>query len=76
MPLLRPTSRVLEYLAQFADAAAVIAAVQERQILPMLPRRIVADDGTVVWAMINGRTGEMIEGDIEPPRFWELTGAR
>jgi 8-oxo-dGTP pyrophosphatase MutT (NUDIX family) len=76
MPLLRPTSRVLEYLAQFADAAAVIAAVHERQILPMLPRRIVADDGTVMWAMINGRTGEMIEGDIEPPRFWELTGAR
>ena len=76
MPLLRPTSRVLEYLAQFADAAAVLAAVQERQIVPMLPRRIVSDDGTVMWAMINGRTGELIEGDIEPPRFWEMTGAR
>ena len=76
MPLLRPTSRVLEYLAQFADAAAVLSAVQQRQILPMLPRRIVSHDGTVMWAMINGRTGEIIEGDIEPPRFWELTGAR
>ena len=76
MPLLRPTSRVLEYLTQFADARAVIAAVHERTILPMLPRRVVADDGSVVWAMVNGRSGEMIEGDIEPPRFWELTGLR
>ena len=76
MPLLRPTSRVLEYLGQFSDSLAVIAAVQERPILPMLPRRVVADDGSVVWAMVNGRTGDLIEGDVEPPRFWELTGAR
>lgn len=76
MPLLRPTSRVLEYLAQFNDAATVIAAVQERLILPMLPRRMVADDGSVAWAMVNGRTGDLIEGDVEPPRFWELTGIR
>ena len=76
MPLLRPTSRVLEYLCQFSDAGAVIAAVQERGIVPMLPRRLVADDGSVVWAMVNGRTGELIEGDVEPPRFWELTGIR
>jgi 8-oxo-dGTP pyrophosphatase MutT (NUDIX family) len=76
MPLLRPTSRVLEYLGQFSDSASVIAAVQERPILPMLPRRIVADDGSVVWAMVNGRTGDLIEGDVEPPRFWEVTGAR
>ena len=74
MPLLRPTSRVLEFLAQFDDAAAVVAAVQARHIQPMLPRRIVSDDGGVVWAMVNGRTGEIIEGDIEPPRLWELTG--
>ena len=76
MPLLRPTSRVLEYLSQFSDSLAVIAAVQERPIVPMLPRRIVADDGSVIWAMVNGRTGDLIEGDVEPPRFWELTGAR
>ncbi len=76
MPLLRPTSRVLEYLGGFADSASVIGAVQERLIRPMLPRRMVADDGTVAWAMVNGRTGDLIEGDVEPPRFWELTGAR
>ena len=71
MKLLRPTTRVLEYLTDFATVEDLLASARTRPIRPLLPERTVHPDGSDSWAIIDDRTGAVLEADVPPPRFWE-----
>lgn len=67
MRMLRPTTRVLEFLAAFDRIDEVASAARGRSIRPRLPHR--HPDGR--WSILDDRTGEVLEEDVPEPRYWE-----
>jgi len=69
MRMLRPTIRVLELLAAHDRVEAVMAMAGGRAIRPKLP--VLGPDPAGDWAIIDDRTGEVLESEVPPPRYWE-----
>ena len=74
MAMLPPTESVLRKLTEFDRAADVIADAPSRPVLPLLPKRFVEADGRVHWAMVNDRTGEILDDAITMPHTREVDG--
>lgn len=74
LPMLPPTEAVLHYLREFDSVADVLAAAVDRPIVPLLPRRLVDDDGQVQWVMVNARTDEILVADARAPHSSEVDG--
>lgn len=71
MRMLRPTLRVLELLSVHEQIDELFASARAREIRPKLPTRTVHADGTDTWAIVDDRTGEVLEADVPAPRYWE-----
>ena len=56
MQLMAPTIRTLREIAEHPDSAAVLAAAEQREIRPIIPRVIRRDGGGVVRAARRRRT--------------------
>jgi 8-oxo-dGTP pyrophosphatase MutT (NUDIX family) len=69
MPMLRPTTRVLELLAAHDRVDDVIATARARRIRPKLP--VLGADPAGDWSIVDHRTGEVLESEVPPPRYWE-----
>jgi len=74
MAMLPPTESTLRYLTRFAAAAEVVADAGVRDVVPLLPRRLVDDDGQARWVMVHDRTGEILDDDIAAPHTRETDG--
>ena len=74
MAMLPPTESVLRRLTEFDRAADVIADAPSRPVLPLLPKQFVEADGRVHWAMVNDRTGEILDDAITMPHTREVDG--
>lgn len=57
MALLPPTITMLQYLAGFADCAAMLADAAVRPVVPLLPTRSVRQDGRVEWTLAHDTQG-------------------
>lgn len=75
MPMLPPTVAVLEFLADHADAAAILSAGAERDLAPRMPHPVLNPDGTLRWVILNERTGAVLAERIGPPEASEVLGA-
>ncbi len=76
MAMLPPTEETLRFLGDFAHAADAVAAAASRDVIPLLPRRIVGEDGSARWVMVNARTDEVVIDAIFPPHTHEADGTR
>lgn len=74
MAMLPPTESVLRRLAVFDTAAEVIADAPSRAVVPLIPRRIVGDDGTSRWVLAHDRTGEVLVDGVAMPHTRETDG--
>lgn len=74
MPMLAPTESVLRWLSGFTSASAAVMAGAERKVLPLLPRRLTADDGRETWAFVHDRTGEVLQMPVDAPHTRESDG--
>lgn len=75
MAMLPPTESVLRRLAGFTRAADVLADARTRAVVPLLPRRLVGDDGQARWVLVHDRTGEVLVDRIRMPHTRETDGA-
>jgi 8-oxo-dGTP pyrophosphatase MutT (NUDIX family) len=76
LAMLPPTEETMRSLVEFDRAADAVAAACTREVVPLLPRRLVADDGSVRWVMVNDRTDEVLSDAIFPPHTHETDGTR
>ena len=74
MAMLPPTEATLGYLTRFASSEEVVADARTRPVVPLLPRRIIDEDGSVRWAMVHDRTGEVLVERIDRPHTSETDG--
>lgn len=74
MPMLAPTESVLRWLSDFTSSSQALLAGAERDVLPLLPRRIMGDDGRESWAFVHDRTGEVLRSPVDPPHTRESDG--
>lgn len=74
MAMLPPTEHVLRRLAAFDRAADVLADAPSRSVAPLLPRRIVDEDGSSRWALVHDRTGEVLVDLVAMPHTREVDG--
>lgn len=74
MAMLPPTESTLRYLTGFATAADVLADAARRDVVPLLPRRIIDEAGQARWVMVHDRTGEIVADDIAAPHTRETDG--
>ncbi len=74
MPMLAPTESVLRWLSGFTGASQAILAGAEREVLPLLPRRLTGDDGRKTWAFVHDRTGEVLLMPVDAPHTRESDG--
>jgi 8-oxo-dGTP pyrophosphatase MutT (NUDIX family) len=74
MAMLPPTESVLRRLAGFTSSAAVIADAPGRVVVPLIPRRLVGEDGTSRWVLAHDRTGEVIVDSVAMPHTRETDG--
>lgn len=74
MAMLPPTESVLRRLAAFERAADAIADAAARSVVPLLPRRLLADDGSVRWVLVHDRTGEVVVDGVRMPHTRETDG--
>lgn len=74
MAMLPPTESVLRHLSAFDRAAEVLADAAQRSVVPLLPRRLPADDGSHRWVLVHDRTGEVILDMHRPPHTRETDG--
>ncbi len=57
MAMLPPTIVMIRYLASFPDCAAMLVDAARRPVVPLLPTRIVHDDGRVEWTLVHDVEG-------------------
>ena len=57
MAMLPPTIATIQYLASFADCAAMLDDAARRRVVPLLPTRIVHEDGRVEWTIVHDTEG-------------------
>lgn len=69
MPLLLPTRRVLEFVAQPSSITALLADAHLRDVRPMLPER--GQTGGTSWRIVHAITGEVLEQHDALPDRWE-----
>lgn len=74
LAMLPPTQATLQYLTGFATIDDALAAASAREVVPLLPRRLVGDDGVAHWALVNDRTGSVVVTDVEAPHTRETDG--
>ena len=74
MAMLPPTEAVLRRLALFATAEEVLADAAQRAVVPLLPRRLVAGDGSARWVLAHDRTGEILLDPFAMPHTRETDG--
>ena len=74
LPLLPPTRSMLDWLAGFGSVTEALEGARKRVIRPKLPKARTNQDGSVVWALVDARTGEVLEDDIGAPKLSEVTG--
>ncbi len=74
MPMLAPTESVLRWLSGFTGASQAILAGAEREVRPLLPRRLTGDDGRETWAFVDDRTGEVLLMPVDAPHTRESDG--
>lgn len=75
MAMLPPTETVLRRLAAFTRSADVLVDARTRAVAPLLPRRLVGDDGQSRWVLVHDRTGEILVDGIRMPHTRETDGA-
>ena len=74
MAMLPPTEATLRYLTSFERSADVVTDGARRTVVPLLPRRLVDDEGKARWVMVHDRTGEILMEDISAPHTRETDG--
>lgn len=74
MAMLPPTESVLRRLAGFARAADAIADARTRAVVPLLPRRLVDEQGAARWVLVHDRTGEVLVERVRMPHTRETDG--
>jgi 8-oxo-dGTP pyrophosphatase MutT (NUDIX family) len=74
MAMLPPTEVTLRLLGGFATSADALAEGARRPVLPLMPKRIVEDDGSARWALVNHRTDAVILDPIPGPHTREVDG--
>ena len=72
--MLPPTQATLAHVAEFSSAQEALLEGAQRAVVPLLPKRRVGEDGTVRWALVNDRTGEVIVDDVQAPHTRETDG--
>ena len=75
LALLTPTILRVQELATAANVEDFLAQAREFTVVPMMPRALVNTDGSVRWAMVNERTGELLDDGITGPEAMETDGA-
>lgn len=74
MPMLAPTESVLRWLSGFTSASEAVQAGSQREVLPLLPRRIPDEQGRGTWAFVHDRTGEVLRMPVAAPHTRESDG--
>lgn len=74
MAMLPPTEATLLWLAGFTSAADALADAAARTVRPLLPKRLVEEDGSARWALVDDRTGEVILDRVDAPHTRETDG--
>ena len=60
LPMLPPTAATVADLVPLPDVASVLAAAPAREVLPLMPQPRLADDGEIVWELIDARNGRVV----------------
>jgi 8-oxo-dGTP pyrophosphatase MutT (NUDIX family) len=74
MAMLPPTEATLRYLSDFDTVERILADAAERDVVPLLPRRIVDPMSGARWALVHDRTGEIIVDNVDGPHTKETDG--
>lgn len=74
LPMLAPTESVLTWLSGFDTAADALVAGAQRDVRPLLPRRVTDDSGQMSWVLVHERTGEVLERNARGPSVRETDG--
>lgn len=72
--MLPPTQATLAWAADFSSAHQALLAAAQRPVVPLLPKRLADEHGTVRWALVHDRTGEVIVDDVQAPHTREADG--
>lgn len=75
LPMLPPTVATLADLAGLHDARSVMAQAPGRDVRPLMPRPRLADDGALVWEVIDARDGSVLISLPTEPAGSEVAGA-
>lgn len=74
MAMLTPTVIRLRELAQHDTAQDYLVAASAFAVRPLLPRAVVADDGSVEWLVLDAVTGEVLDQEHAGPATLEFNG--
>jgi len=64
--MLPPTVATLDELARHADIPSALAALARLDVVPILPRPFLDEDGAISWRLVHDRTGEVLAPGAEP----------
>lgn len=74
LSILHPTMSTIRELVVFDDVASALAS--DREIRPLLPRALLAADGTsLTWAIVDADTDAIVRPMSAAPKSWETLGA-
>ncbi len=74
MAMLPPTESVLRRLARFHAGTDVLTDAGQQPVVPLLPRRLTAEDGSTRWVLVHDRTGAVLRDGIVGPHTRETDG--
>lgn len=75
LAMLPPTVATLADLAGYPDVASVLAAADEREVRPLMPRPRLTLEGGVAWDVIDVRDGSVVVRLPSEPAGSEVAGA-
>lgn len=73
--MLPPTVATLADLAALPDVASVLAAADDREVRPLMPRPRLTPEGGVAWDVIDVRDGSVVVRLPSEPAGSEVAGA-
>lgn len=74
LPILRPTSAVLGFLAEHSRAEHAVESARSRRIRRRMPRPMVMTDGSLGWSVIDVDHALVLESGIPMRHAWETEG--
>lgn len=75
LAMLTPTIMRLQELSAARDVADYLQRMRSAEVIPLMPRASVTEDGSVHWVMVNERTGDIVDDGVRGPQAMETDGA-